>query len=236
MKILAINTATAINSLACAEDSEILGSIFLKNKTGQSESLILEIKKFLDSLNLKIKDIEIISVISGPGSYTGLRMGLTTAKTIAQLQKQKIVLIDTLENLAFQVKAASGLLAAVLKATQEFYNLALFSLKNNIFERLTEDIILKESQLVAKLAAIAGPFFLAGASRELYDKIKQMNSRTQIIYLSEDSASVNSAGAAALLGCQKARAGDFAPDILKIKPFYLHPVKIIKKEFRYSGK
>lgn len=233
MFILGINTATEIAALALVKDHRLLAEVVLAGQPAQAESLILEIKKLLDFLKLKFKDVELISAVAGPGSFTGLRLGLTTAKTLAQINGQKIVLVDSLENLAWQARHSSGLLFACLKASRDLYNVALFALKDGQFERLTEDLILTEEALVKKLSLIKEKFYLAGGGQDLCDKICQVAPGSKVKFLASH-VFLNAAASAAWLGYQKYLAGNFEKNILKIAPFYLHAVKIIKKDFQYD--
>ena len=156
MLILGINTAFPAASLAVARDAALLGEIFLPGEKPRSENLIKDIKNFLAGRKIKLSDIQVISVVTGPGSYTGLRLGLTTAKTMAQVAGTKIVAVNSLEVLAYQARILNGLLAVIIKASQKACNLALFGLKSGHPGRITTDLVVAE-KISSKPASSISP-------------------------------------------------------------------------------
>jgi tRNA threonylcarbamoyladenosine biosynthesis protein TsaB len=234
MLVLGINTASSQTALACVRDGRLLASLSLENEPRGSEKLILEIKKFLRFLALDLKQIEVLSIVSGPGSYTGLRLGLVTVKTLAQMQGQKVVLVDSLEDLAFQASTGEGLLLAATRASKQFLNAAFFTLSKGDYRRVTDDLILEEDVLLARLAAVRGRIFLAGDLQPLYDKMMNMEPENKVVLLTPELVSSRQAVSVAFMGHRQALAGSFEKDIRAIKPFYLHPVRIIKKDFQYD--
>lgn len=88
---------------AVLEEDRLLGEYSLNQKMSSSESLVPMIKEMLDSLNLHVLDIDLYGVAIGPGSFTGLRIGLATIKSFAHVFNKPIVGVSTLEGLAFNV-------------------------------------------------------------------------------------------------------------------------------------
>lgn len=100
MKILAIDTSTSHSSLAVIDRNNILGSFSINQVRSHSETLVPMLDALLKYLNLEIKDLDAYVVGKGPGSFTGLRIGMTIGKTIAQVEKKDIIGISTLKALA----------------------------------------------------------------------------------------------------------------------------------------
>ena len=100
MRILAIDTSTMISTVTISEDDKIIGDFNVNQQKTHSESLVPMIETLLDLLGLSIKDIDLFAISKGPGSFTGLRIGMTVAKTLAQVNNKPIVSISTLKALA----------------------------------------------------------------------------------------------------------------------------------------
>lgn len=107
MKILAIETTGVSGSVALADDGRVILARALRPETRSAESLIPAIRSVCAEANWSVREPELIAVAVGPGSFTGLRVGVTCAKILAWGIKAKIVGVDTLEALAFQAAEAA---------------------------------------------------------------------------------------------------------------------------------
>lgn len=126
MNILALETATEICSVALARDEQILAECRLNIHRAHSERLLQVINNIIENINLTLEKIDLISVSGGPGSFTGLRIGMATAKGLAFALQRPLVSVITLDALAFQGGYHWGTICPILKArTNEFY-VALF--------------------------------------------------------------------------------------------------------------
>lgn len=103
MKILALDTSTMMATCAVLDENRVLGEYSLNQEETHSEKLVPMVKEILDSLDLKISDIDLYGVAVGPGSFTGLRIGVATIKAFAHLFNKPVVGISTLEALAFNL-------------------------------------------------------------------------------------------------------------------------------------
>lgn len=103
MKILALDTSTMMATCAVLDENKLLGEYSLNQEETHSEKLVPMIKELLDSLNLNISDIDLYTVALGPGSFTGLRIGVATVKGFAHLFKKPVVGVSTLEALAYNL-------------------------------------------------------------------------------------------------------------------------------------
>lgn len=103
MKILALDTSTMMASCAVMDEARILGEYSLSQEMSHSERLVPMIDEMLAGLNLKIKDIDLYGVAIGPGSFTGLRIGVATVKAFAHMFDKPIIGVPTIEALAFNL-------------------------------------------------------------------------------------------------------------------------------------
>ena len=100
MNYLAIDTSTMVSTVTVADDEEILGDFNVNQSKTHSESLVPMIESLLRLLGMTVKDIDKFIIADGPGSFTGLRIGMTIAKTLAQVEKKELLTISTLKALA----------------------------------------------------------------------------------------------------------------------------------------
>lgn len=100
MKILGIDTSTAVASVALMDDEKLIGVMTLNDKKTHSQKLMLLVDKLLKMSGTTLEELDGIAVAVGPGSFTGLRIGITTAKALAHPFKLEVYEISSLEALA----------------------------------------------------------------------------------------------------------------------------------------
>jgi tRNA threonylcarbamoyladenosine biosynthesis protein TsaB len=100
MRVLAIETSGTVGSVAALTAEGLLGELQLPLQKGSAQSLIPALKTLLDTIRWRPEDVELVAVTMGPGSFTGLRVGVTAAKTFAYAVKAQVLGIDTLETIA----------------------------------------------------------------------------------------------------------------------------------------
>lgn len=115
--LLAVETSGSVGSIAIVDGSKLLAErILAAGGTRHAQSLVTEVDKLLRELNLKPTDIRSVAVSIGPGSFTGLRVGLVFAKTYAWLNKSHLVAVDTLRAIAQQAPYEEALVTAAVDA------------------------------------------------------------------------------------------------------------------------
>lgn len=123
MKVLGIDTSTMTGSVGLLNDRELMGEYTIGNLVNHSERLMTMIDLLLKEVNLKPEEIDGIAVALGPGSFTGLRIGVTTAKALAYSLKKPIAGIPTLDALAQHFPLTDRLICPILDARkQEVYS------------------------------------------------------------------------------------------------------------------
>ena len=108
MKILALDTSGKLCSVAVAEDGKILNQISSVSEKEHSQTLMPNIQKLLKSLNLKLDDIDLLACSRGPGSFTGIRVGMATVKALSDAKDIPIAGVDTLKALAYSIIMKKG--------------------------------------------------------------------------------------------------------------------------------
>ena len=137
MKILSIDTSSNICGVAVLEDEKLLKEVSQNNGLTHSETLMPIIKNTLSEINLTLNDIDLIVCDKGPGSFTGIRIGVATSKAFADSLNKTQIGISSLEALAYNVKQ-NGVICSLIDA------------KNNnvyvgVFENLDGNFVLRRN-------------------------------------------------------------------------------------------
>jgi tRNA threonylcarbamoyl adenosine modification protein YeaZ len=104
MKILAIDTSSKICAVAILENEKVIDEIILDNGKTHSENLMPILKDCLERNNLELKDMNLIAVSVGPGSFTGIRIGIASIKPMAEVWNLPVASVTSLETLAQNAK------------------------------------------------------------------------------------------------------------------------------------
>lgn len=130
MKILCIDTSSKLCGVGIFENEKLIDKIELNNGLTHSETLMPILKQILEKNSLVLKDFDLIAVDIGPGSFTGIRIGVATAKAFSDSLTIPCVGIDSLEILAYQIKEPSIICSAIDCKNDNCY-FALYELRNN---------------------------------------------------------------------------------------------------------
>ena len=189
MKILAVDTTAKAASVCLAEEDKIIGSFFIDTALTHSRTLMPMLEALLDNTETKADELSAIAVNAGPGSFTGVRIGVAAVKGLAFAHNVPCVSVSTLESMAYNCIGVDCIVCAVMDARcSQVYN-ALFHVKGASVERLCDDRALALSDLKEELLRIDGNIVLVGDGASLsYAYLKDvvpnitlapMNSRIQ---------------------------------------------------------
>ena len=135
MKTLSIETSSKLCSVAILEDKKLIKKIELNNGLTHSETLMPLIKQILEETNLNLSDMDLLVCDIGPGSFTGIRIGVATVKAFSDSLGIPSVGISSLECLAYAVKK-DGLICSMIDCKNNNCYYALYELKNNSYTLL----------------------------------------------------------------------------------------------------
>ena len=154
MKILAIECSATPVSAAIISDGEIISYSFSNIKLTHSQTLFPIIESVLSAARLSFQDIDAVSVATGPGSFTGLRIGIASAKGLAEPKKLKCVGVSTLLSAAYMFLGENAIICPVIDARcSQVYN-ALFEVNGAALTRLCEDRAIMIDDLAEELKSI----------------------------------------------------------------------------------
>jgi len=122
MKYLTIDTTTRVTALALAADGRLVGEGFLHSERTHSERLLPLLDQLLQAADWRLADLDLIAVVRGPGSFTGIRIGIATAQGLAQVLSLPLLGIVSLDALAWAACGREGLIVPLLDARKnEWY-------------------------------------------------------------------------------------------------------------------
>lgn len=151
MKILSLECSATPASVCISENGKILSCAFINVKTTHSQTLLPMVNNSLSVANINLSDIEAIAIAAGPGSFTGIRIGIAAVKGLAIKENLPCVPVSTLEAMAHLFKSQNAVICAVMDARcNQVYN-ALFRVNNGIITRLCDDRALMCSELAQEL-------------------------------------------------------------------------------------
>lgn len=165
--ILGIDSSAISAGCALVEGDKIIAESFLNTRHTHSETLLPMISAMLKSAGAALSDVEGIAVSAGPGSFTGLRIGISTAKGLADAAHKPCAAVSTLEAIAYNFVQIDGIICACMDARRKQVYNALFKSENGVITRLCEDRAISAADLSKELEAVDGKVILAGDGAEL---------------------------------------------------------------------
>ena len=175
MKILGIDTSTHSTSVCVIEDDKLICEYTVNTKKTHSQKLMIMIESMIKESDLTIKDIDVIAICIGPGSFTGLRISMATAKAIAQVRNLPIVAVDSLESLAFNMNHCDKTICSILDAQKNQVYTGKYRFENGEFKTLEEIKVTKIDELIEEISNNDEEFILVGEAVSIYkDKLIQV--------------------------------------------------------------
>ena len=213
MLILALDTSGPVAGVAIWEDGRIRYEAAAVNKLTHSASIMPMVEEALARADLKKEQLTHLAVTAGPGSFTGVRIGVTAVKAMAHALGLPCIAVDTLEATAAGIESENAVICPIQDArVQQVYGAAF---RNG--ERLMQDCALKLEEYLEALAAFDGPYLFTGDGivpyREHIVQALGKNAR----FASAHNAYLRPAAVAFLA----ARDTDRAVDYLTLQPMYL---------------
>lgn len=170
MLILAFESSAKPASVALVRDGKLLSQYTQCSALTHSRTLLPMAEDMLKNAELTLQDVDCIAVAHGPGSFTGIRIGVSAVKGLAWAGEKKCVGVSTLEAMAWHGVAAGGYICPVMDARRsQVYN-ALFRIEDGRPVRLTPDRPIGLDELAGEVKALNAPVFLVGDGSELTKK------------------------------------------------------------------
>lgn len=175
MTILAVDTSSQAASCALWQDGVLAGEFFCNVGLTHSQTAMPMVEALLHITGVALPDVDVLAVTTGPGSFTGLRIGIASVKGMAMALDKPCAGVSTLEALAAGVPGFEGYVAPVMDARRSQVYTALFRSRDGVLERLSPDQALSVAELGKILAPLDGPVMLVGDGSVLcYQALKDL--------------------------------------------------------------
>ena len=216
--ILAFDSTAKVASVALMRGGLTVAEYSVNCGLTQSELLLPMAESVLKSLKLEFSDVDVFATSVGPGSFTGVRIGISLIKGLAFGRKSPCVAVSTLEALAENLVPLSGILVPCMDARRNQVYTATFRCDGEKAERLTPDRAISLDDLAEELLNFDEPIYLSGdgyavAKKALTAKGVKLSETPELLIL-ESAVSV------AQVAYRKHEAGDFVTDS-ELSPTYL---------------
>ena len=216
--ILAFETSAKAASTALLEDGRLLGESYQNTGLTHSQTLMVMAENLLKQCGKTVADVNAVAVAAGPGSFTGVRIGVAAAKGFAWGGEVPCYGVSTLEAMALSLGAYQGYVCPVMDARRsQVYN-ALFYVNRGQLDRITEDRAISLEQLKQELLALKEPVFLVGDGSIL--TYRTLSEEVPNLVLPPEHRMHQRAVGVALLAAQKIAAGE-PGDGAALTPNYL---------------
>lgn len=221
MKVLAIETATAVCAAAVVEGATVLQEQVFHEKHIHSEKLVT----FVDAVTLNSGDFEAIAISIGPGSFTGLRIGLSVAKGLAYANDKRIVAVPTLEALAWRavhegIAVEGDTIVAMIDARRNDVYAGMFSMRGEELESRWEIAALPLDELMQRLDGTGRVVVMGDAVAKFAQRYGEVVRNAGRFVIPAQQHRLCNAGSVGLLGARKATRGEFS-DLGSLEPRYV---------------
>jgi len=238
LKVLAVDTSSTVAAVAIIEDEVLLGEYSVNNKKTHSQKLMPMIKELMDSLGITPGDIDIYAASVGPGSFTGLRIGVTSVKAIAYALNKPVISVPTLDSLAYNALGSNGIICPIMDARNNQVYTSLYRSGDDEINRESEYMALHIDELIHmienKFIADKGEnvvFVGDGVERHRQYLLDNMGDRCRF---APHNLILNRASSVAQLALAAAKAGKFESPIDMV-PFYLRKSQAEQEYERKHG-
>lgn len=162
MRILAVDTSTNVATVAILEDDTIIGEYSCNRGKTHSQRLMPMVQNLLEMVGLKAADMDAFAASIGPGSFTGLRIGVTTVKAMAFAAGKQVISVHTLDALAYNLSISKDLICPIIDARNDQVFTAIYRFVDGKLQRLTEYMGVHISELVNQLNAMSDEVIFLG--------------------------------------------------------------------------
>ncbi len=207
MLILGIDTCCMAATAALVNENVMLAQTVISHKKTHSQMMMPQIESMFKLAEIEPSEVDAFAAAVGPGSFTGVRIGVATIKALAQAAKKPCVAVSTLEALAFPFGCFNGIISPILDARRnQVYN-ALFDCDGKTSKRLCDDRALMLSELLEELSKYNKDVIFMGDGVFVYeDEIREkLGNRA---HFAPKVTNLNLAGSVAELALKKYEQGE----------------------------
>lgn len=218
MSLLAIDTSTLVSSVALATKHKLIAELTVHTRKTHSERLMPHIAEILCMSDMEKNELQAIAVSIGPGSFTGLRIGLATAKSLAYALNIPIIGVPTLASLAYACPVPGVVIVPMLDAQKGNTYQAEYCWQDGNLIELKPPHVAQAVQSLTELASRPEPVLLVGESAVQYqEQVKELSGS---LILGQPHIVIPRAGNVALMAHQLLEQG-ISQDVMTLEPMYI---------------
>ena len=218
MLVLSVDSSYSTATCALIKDDKILAEINLNDKKQHSVILMRLIDSILKEYEIDINDIDAFIISRGPGSFTGLRIGMATLKGLAFASKKPLISVSTLDTLAYNSISFQGIICPIMDALRDNIYTCLYKNENNNLTPLIKEQCLNINELVTILKEQTLPIIFVGDGVAKHKEFLQENIPNS--FFAPNHSNFPKASSVGELGIKKINDG-VIENIDSINPIYL---------------
>lgn len=174
MNILAVDASGVAGSVAYIRAGKLVGEYYICHKLTHSETIMPMLEHMRGLIDIELESLDAIAVTSGPGSFTGLRIGVTTAKAMALALNIPIIGIPTLDVLANNMTHTPYVICPIMDARRNQVYTATYGWKGQTLVRLSDHLAIDMDEQLESLKALGEPVIFLGDGVDVHEeKIKE---------------------------------------------------------------
>ncbi len=233
MLILAIDSATPVAGIALLDGDRLLREEFGNYKKTHSQTLMPMIDRVLKECDCKTSDLAAIAVSAGPGSFTGLRIGMATAKGLCLASGKALIALASLDALAYNVQYSQALVCPVLDARKQEVYTCFYDVSAGLPRRLAEMSACSPAEFIDKAHCVAEEngrekILLLGDAYHPYEEFWQKELGERLL-IAAPQHMYSRAASLASLAYSELKAGAGGEDLFTLRPHY---IRLSEAEYR----
>ena len=219
MMILAIKSSSLVASAAIADGSTVLAEYTIHHKITHSQSLLPMIDEICRMTEQAPGSFDAVAVAAGPGSFTGLRIGASTAKGLGMAWNCPLVAVPTLDAMAYGLWNSQGLICPIMDARRSQVYTALYRFREGKMERVADAAALPLAELTEKIRQLGEKTIFTGDGLPAFSESLRQALGEQALF-APPHVNRQRAAAVAALGLEMVRRGETVP-AAQFAPTYL---------------
>lgn len=182
MKIIALDSSGLVASVAVMEEGNMIGEYTVHHKKTHSQTLLPMLDEVVRMIGLNLHTIDGIAIASGPGSFTGLRIGSATVKGLGMALDKPIIEVPTLEALAYNIYGTERLICPIMDARRGQVYTGVYEWKDTEFRTVMEQSAVSVEELIQILSSYQRPVIFLGDGVPVYQEKLLELLHTNIIF------------------------------------------------------
>lgn len=225
MYILGIDTSSMVATAAVISPEKLLAEYIVNNKKNHSEKIMQVVDRVLQDSGISLEDLDAVAVARGPGSFTGIRIGMACAEGIAHALGKPMVGVNTLDGLAYNLMGESSFICPVVDAQRQEVYASIYCWEDGRLQRLWEYEVVKAADLVERLLTLAKRVVILGdgvpvLTKALNEKEQKEPAIQDRIAIAHPAFAMPRASSVAAVALNEYAQGRF-DTCYTIKPFYI---------------